>query len=187
MSLPKQFDQLKETLKYGKTTLVLDEITRAIRSKSLELGASGKMSKSSSEALYVQDMGRSDLRGKSTNRGRSQNRSKSRAKKVCWICGKEGHYKKQCFVWKERNNKFNSSEKGETLNVMEQVMDAACLNVEEESNAVSEGQEDEWIMDTRCSFHMTPRRDWFVEFDDSKTGRGRWLIKPIVRSKVLEV
>lgn len=34
MSLPKQFDQLKETLKYGKTTLALYEITGAIRSKS---------------------------------------------------------------------------------------------------------------------------------------------------------
>lgn len=54
---------------------------------------------------------------------------------------------------------------------MKHVIDAAGLNVEEESNAVSDGQEDEWIMDTGCSFHMTPRRDWFVEFDDSKTGR----------------
>lgn len=94
MSLPKQFDQLKETLKYGKTTLVLDEITGAIRSKSLELGASGKLSKNSSEALYVQDRGRSERRGKSSDRGRSQNRSQSQDKKVCWICGKEGHYKK---------------------------------------------------------------------------------------------
>jgi len=42
MSMPKQFDQLKETLKYGKTTLALEEITGAIRSKSLELGANGK-------------------------------------------------------------------------------------------------------------------------------------------------
>ena len=41
MSLPKQFDQLKETLKYGKITLALDEINGAIRSKNLELGASG--------------------------------------------------------------------------------------------------------------------------------------------------
>ncbi|WZZ13990.1 hypothetical protein YC2023_107079 [Brassica napus] len=171
MSLPKQFDQLKETLKYGKTTLALDEITGAIRSKSLELGATGKLSKSSSEALYVQQRGRSDRRGKSSDRGKSQNRSQSRDKKTCWICGKDGHYKKQCFVWKERNKKSNSSEKGETSNVMEQVIDAAGLNVEEESNAVNDGQEDEWIMDTGCSFHMTPRRDWFVEFDDSKTGR----------------
>lgn len=59
MSLPKQFDQLKETLKYGKTTLALDEITGAIRSKSLELGANGK-GKNSSEALHVQERGRSD-------------------------------------------------------------------------------------------------------------------------------
>lgn len=152
MSLPKQFDQLKETLKYGKTTLALDEITGAIRSKSLELGASGKLSKSNSEALYVQDRGRTERRGKSSERGKSQNRSQSKDKKVCWICGKEGHYKKQCFVWKERNKKSNGSEKGESSNVMEQIIDAAGLNVEEESNAVIDGQEDELIMDTRAHF-----------------------------------
>lgn len=171
MFLPKQFDQLKETLKYGKTTLALEVITGAIRSKSLELGASGKLSKSNSEALYVQERGRRDRRGRSSDRGKSQNRSQSREKMTCWICGKDGHYKKQCFVWKERNKKNGSSEKGETSNVVGQVVDAAGLNVEEESNAVCEGQEDEWIMDTGCSFHMTPRRDWFVEFDNSKTGR----------------
>jgi len=121
--------------------------------------------------LYAQERGRSDRRGRSSDIGKSQNMSQSRDKKTCWICGKDGHYKKQCFVWKESNKKFNSSEKGETSNVMEQVIDAAGLNVEDESNAVSEGHDDEWIMDTGCSFHMTPRRDWFVEFDDSKTGR----------------
>lgn len=24
--------------------------------------------------------------------------------------------------------------------------------------------QDEWIMDTGCSFHMTPRKEFFIEF-----------------------
>jgi len=171
MSLPKQFDQLKDTLKYGKTTLALDEITGAIRSKVLELGASGKMLKNSSDALFVQDRGRSEKRDKSSERNKSQSRSKSREKKVCWVCGKEGHFKKQCYVWKEKNKKGNNSEKGESSNVIGQAADAAALAVREESNADNQEVDNEWIMDTGCSFHMTPRRDWFVEFDESQTGR----------------
>lgn len=78
MSLPRQFDQLKETLKYCKATLALEEITGAIRSKTLELGVNGKALKSNSEALYVQDRGRSEGRAKASDKGKHKSRSKSR-------------------------------------------------------------------------------------------------------------
>lgn len=95
MSLPRQFDQLKETLKYCKTTLALEEITGAIRSKTLELRVNGKALKSNSEALSVQERGRSEGRTRQSEKGKHKSRSKSRgAAKTCWICGKEGHFKK---------------------------------------------------------------------------------------------
>ena len=68
---------------------------------------SGKFTRSGGEGLMVQDRGRSDNRGKGngkSNRGRSksrQGRSKSRPRnnkntKGCFICGKEGHWKREC-------------------------------------------------------------------------------------------
>lgn len=27
-----------------------------------------------------------------------------------------------------------------------------------------------WILDTGCSFHMTPRKDWFVNLKESSSG-----------------
>lgn len=84
MSLPRQFDQLKETLKYCKTTLHLEEITGAIRSKILELGSTGKLQKNDSDGLFAQDRGRSDKRGKGADKGKHSSRSKSRGSgKTC--------------------------------------------------------------------------------------------------------
>lgn len=44
-SLPKQYDHLKDTLKYGKETLSLDEVTSVAFSKEMDLKANGKQVK----------------------------------------------------------------------------------------------------------------------------------------------
>ncbi|WZZ72276.1 hypothetical protein YC2023_083646 [Brassica napus] len=104
-SLPAKYDQLKETLKYGRDTLSLTEVTGAAKSKERELIESGKFTRSGGEGLLV-DRGRSEQRsGKGngkTYKGRSQSRhgrSKSRSRnnkntKGCFVCGKEGHWKR---------------------------------------------------------------------------------------------
>lgn len=171
MSLPRQFDQLKETLKYCKTTLALEEITGAIRSKTLELGVNGKAIKSNSEALYVQDRGRSEGRTKASDKGKHKSRSKSRgAVKACWVCGKEGHFKKQCFVWKERNKGLNLTEKGEASVAKGDEYQVASLMVSEANFLTSDESNEKWILDTGCTFHMTPRKDWFESLSSSDGG-----------------
>ena len=50
-SMPQRYDQLKETLKYGRDTLKINEVTGAARSKERELLESGKLSKSQDEGL----------------------------------------------------------------------------------------------------------------------------------------
>ncbi|XP_013614156.1 PREDICTED: uncharacterized protein LOC106320348 [Brassica oleracea var. oleracea] len=60
-SLPAKYDQLKETLKYGRDTLSLAEVTGAAKSKERELIESGKFTRSGGEGLLV-DRGRSEQR-----------------------------------------------------------------------------------------------------------------------------
>ncbi|CAB77906.1 putative polyprotein [Arabidopsis thaliana] len=105
MSLPKSFDQLKDTLQYssGKTVLTLDEVTAAIYSKELEFGSVKKSIKGMfvSEALSSTDI----------------------------------HL------------------------------------------------EDEWIMDTGCSYHMTHKREWLEDFDEEAGCSVRMGNKTISRVK----
>ena len=106
-SLPNKYDQLKETLKYGRDTLSLNEVTGAARFKERELIESGNFTKSGGEGL-MDERGRLDQRyGKGNGKsykGRSKIRngiSKSRPRnnkttKDVLICGKEGHRKQEC-------------------------------------------------------------------------------------------
>lgn len=82
MSLPRQFDQLRDTLRYGnRATLTLDEIIAAIYAKELEFGSSKRSNKTQAEGLFVKDKtetrGRSDQREKGKgNRARSKSKSR---------------------------------------------------------------------------------------------------------------
>lgn len=97
-ALPSKYDQLKETLKYSREVIKVEDVTSSAKSKEKEIKeASG--SRSSSEGHFVR--GRSETRNwSSSNKGKNGSRSRSKSsekKKVCWICGKEGHFKKQCY------------------------------------------------------------------------------------------
>jgi len=123
MALPKQFDQLKDTLKYGtgRTTLTLDEVVAAIYSKELELGSNKKSIRGQAEGLYVKD--KNDTRGRSEQRekgNKNRSRSRSKSRKGCWIYGEEGHFKNACPNKNKAHGKQKdqaSSSKGEAAMV----------------------------------------------------------------------
>lgn len=139
MSLPRQFDQLRDTLKYGsnRTTLTLDEVVAAIYSKDLEFGSSSKSSKGQAEGLYVskgEQRGRGERRERSSKQNKA--RSKSKGKKVCWNCGEEGHFKNSCPGKNKQSNKnkdqaSTSRNQGEAALVQRNQIDAAGLYVTE--------------------------------------------------------
>jgi len=70
-------------------------------------------------------------------------------KKICWICGKEGHFKRQCYKWIERNKA--NSQQGESALVKDDAQDLIGL-VASEVNLTENADQDEWIMDTIARF-----------------------------------
>ncbi|KAL1214098.1 Retrovirus-related Pol polyprotein from transposon TNT 1-94 [Cardamine amara subsp. amara] len=138
ISLPERFDKLRDVLKYGRTSLTLDEVICAVLSEELlDFGFVYEESINTAEGLHV--------RGRSVTRDQNdRDRSKSKGKNgVCWICGEDGHYKNQC-------------------------PDALMVS---EANIMSEQDfKEKWVLDTGCTFHLTPRRDWFTDFHELDQG-----------------
>jgi hypothetical protein len=123
--------------------------------------------------------------GRSKSKGRSNPLKKF--VKVCWRCGKEGHYKKQCRCKVEKNK--GSKEYPYTE---ENTSKEECGDVYLDSSSTHADHE-AWLVELGASFHMTPHREWFCEYerndggnvflgDDSITkiiGRGKFKLRLI--------
>ena len=100
----------------------------------------------------------------------------------CWKCGKTGHYKKDCKSKKvEKPKGFDSTSSTEAKTSIEEGGDVYLASTStHEDHGV-------WLIESGASYHMTPHREWFSEYekydggdvflgDDSTTkilGRGR--------------
>lgn len=177
-SLPSQYEALVHTLKYGtgKDTLTVMEITSSAYAKEIELKQKGVLNKgkSGSEGLYVESRGRSSKRSDKNDksyRGRSKSKdhrskSKPRANKdgktACFICRKDGHWKREC---PQRNNRHQSQTDSANAVTTSKKQQPLVLTVS------TQDTKDEWVLDSGCSFHITPHRHVLLDFKEVKGGK----------------
>jgi len=96
-SLPKSFEHFKDIILYGKEgTTTLEEVQAAFRTKELTKFKDLKVDEGG-EGLNVA-RGRNEHRGKGKRKSRSNSRSKDfdKSKYKCFLCHKQGHFKKDC-------------------------------------------------------------------------------------------
>ncbi|KAG8362995.1 hypothetical protein BUALT_BualtUnG0016000 [Buddleja alternifolia] len=149
----------KETLLYGRETLSLDEVQAALNSRELNQRNEEK-GQTQAEGLNVR--GRSEKRD--SKKKEKKSRSKSRSRKIeCYHCHKEGHIRRLCPDRLKKNAEKNK-EQADVAVASDGYESADVLTVSNNNS------ENEWILDSGCTFHMTPNRGWFDEFTKLEGG-----------------
>ncbi|MCO5612796.1 hypothetical protein L7F22_067067 [Adiantum nelumboides] len=138
----------------------------------------------SSSAMHIR--GRPKSRGNNEknghNKSKSRERSKSRTGKdvECYYCHKKGHVKKDCYKWKRDKKSKDEKDKGKssesTSNVKIEELNALTFDSDGDvlyasllspaSLIASNGSyEQDWIVDSGASFHVTPHQEWFSTYE----------------------
>ncbi|KAG8478742.1 hypothetical protein CXB51_028655 [Gossypium anomalum] len=103
-----------------------------------------------------------DPRGKSKGRLKSSNRGKTYN-----FYKKKGHIKSECYKLQNKikmeamNQKGKQPENSGEADVVEDYSDGELLVASVNNSKLSE----EWILDSGCTFHMSPNWDWFTAYE----------------------
>lgn len=159
-SLPKSYETFVDILKHGRETLSLEDVIGALNSKDLQ--RKNEQKEQSGDSLIVR--GRTDKRDQ---KGKSRTRSKSKnGKKIikCYYCHEEGHIRRLC-PKRKKETKDKETISGDAA-VVEEGYESSDVLVVTTNNS-----DKQWILDSGCSFHMTPNRDWFESYEDRDGGQ----------------
>jgi hypothetical protein len=78
----------------------------------------------------------------------------------CWKCGKIGHYKKDCKSKKvDKPKGSDSTSSTEDKTSTEEGGDVYL------ASTGTHADHDVWLIDSGASYHMTPHREWFSEYE----------------------
>ena len=108
------------------------------------------------DSLFVRGCTQDRNPGKSSGgRSKCTGRSKSLGKSLrkCWKCGKTWHYKKDC-----KSKKVGSS----SIEAKTSTEEGGDVYLEYTSTHVDC---DVWLIDLGASYHMTPHKEWFSEYE----------------------
>ncbi|KAK9066710.1 hypothetical protein SSX86_014033 [Deinandra increscens subsp. villosa] len=176
-SLPSSYMHFVDTMMYGRETISMEEVISALNSKELQRRIEGK-DEVNSDGLLVR--GRGEYRG---NKKKPGYRSKSKSQKPfkCFICGSEKHLKRECPERKKNRNegyssnhrhdgsssgnRYEGSSSTNRPSVSYSHLDDSVFDGYESSDVLvitKDHKGDSWILDSGCSYHMTPQRELFT-------------------------
>ena len=155
-SLPDEFEYLETTLLHGKVDVSLSEVTAALYSYELRKKEKQEHTSVEAKALVVRGCSQNQNKGR---RGRSKSKSKL-SKDQCAFCRENGHWKKDCPKLKNKSKPERGKAVSES-NIAE--FDDADSDFSFAAATPSTSCSSSWLLDSACSHHMTPNREWFFD------------------------
>ncbi|KAG8472520.1 hypothetical protein CXB51_034364 [Gossypium anomalum] len=152
-SLPPSYSTFRDTILYSRESLTVDEVYDSLTSYDKMKHLVVKPD-SQGEGLIVR--GRQD-RNTDDDRGRTQERNHR---------GKSKGRSKSSNRGEAANQKGKQPENSGEADVVEDYSDGELLVASVNDSKVSE----EWILDSGCTFHMSPNRDWFTTYETVSEG-----------------
>ncbi|WP_156294609.1 C2HC-type zinc finger protein, partial [Serratia oryzae] len=121
------------------------------------------MESQSTDALSVRshctkERGR-NIGGRSKSRGRSKSPGDP-LKRVCWKCGKPGHFKRNC-----KSKNVERGQGPEDTSFTKKKSSTGEGGDVYLAYTSTQSERDFWLIDFGASFHMTPHREWFFEYE----------------------
>jgi hypothetical protein len=160
-SLPDSWDNMVvATGSTTQSTLKYEDVVSSLLSEEMRCKI---MDSHNTDALFVRgctqdrNLGK-PLGGGSKYTGRSKSLGKSLKK--CWKCGKTWHYKKYCKSKKVDKPKGSDS----TSSIEEKTSTEEGGDVYLEYTR-THSDHDVWLIDSGASYHMTPHKEWFSEYE----------------------
>ncbi|KAL5776174.1 hypothetical protein ACOSP7_009100 [Xanthoceras sorbifolium] len=156
-SLPDEYDHLITSLLIGKDKVSFDEVCTALYSHEIRKKDKKESRNEAAEALAVRGRSQKQQKGR---RGRSRSKGKL-GKDECAFCHEKGHWKKDCPKLQKKGKAVSS--------------DACVAESSDDSDFALVGSStashpDDWILDSACTFHMTPNRGWFSTLEELNGG-----------------
>ncbi|KAG8474742.1 hypothetical protein CXB51_031399 [Gossypium anomalum] len=177
-SLPPSYSTFRDTILYSRESLTVDEVYDSLTSYDKMKHLVVKPD-SQGEGLIVR--GRQDRNTDDDRVGHRKeiivvnlrvDRSLQIEVKTCNFCKKKGHIKSECYKLQNKikgeaaNQKGKQPENSGEADVVEDYSDGELLVASVNESKVSE----EWILDSGCTFHMSPNRDWFTTYETVSEG-----------------
>ncbi|GKF31051.1 hypothetical protein Tco_0100849 [Tanacetum coccineum] len=138
---------------YGREAFTLEDVMAILNSKVIKERSTAKGD--DGKGLYVR--GRNDLRDSRQSKGKSISKSQSGRLK-CYIFQSENHLKRN-YLKNNRKKSISYVKKDDQPSSSGLTYDDSEVMMVMSAEALLD-----WIMDSRCSYHMTPTLDIFFDF-----------------------